>query len=103
MMERFRKQRKQQDQPEAVWPAEPASAAEQPTSSSVQVISGASVQSLDLAGLPITQAREVLRAILRIEPNAPVLVNGRQVGADYRLNAGDTLEFVHHAGEKGQR
>jgi hypothetical protein len=102
MMERLRRQRKQEElQTEAAWPAETASAAEQPTSSSVQVISGASVQSLDLAGLPITQAREVLRAILRLEPNAPVLVNGRQVSADYRLSAGDTLEFVHHAGEKG--
>jgi sulfur carrier protein ThiS len=29
------------------------------------------------------------------------LVNGEPVHADYRLASGDTLELVHHAGEKG--
>ena len=68
---------------------------------SVQVISGASVQSLDLAGLQISQAREVVRAILRLDQNSAVLVNGQPVRDDYRLVCGDALEFVHHAGEKG--
>ncbi len=68
---------------------------------SVQVISGASVQSLDLAGLQISQARDVVRAILRLDQNSAVLVNGQPVRDEYRLVCGDTLEFVHHAGEKG--
>jgi hypothetical protein len=67
----------------------------------VQVISGATVQTLGLAGLRISQAREVLRSILQIDPRTPVLVNGREVPEAERLQAGDTLEFVHLAGEKG--
>jgi hypothetical protein len=68
---------------------------------SVQVISGACVQSLDLAGLQISQAREIARAILRVDQNTVALVNGQPVRDDQRLVCGDTLEFVHHAGEKG--
>jgi hypothetical protein len=67
----------------------------------VQVISGATVQTLGLAGLRISQAREVLRSILQIDPGTPVLVNGREVPETERLQSGDTLEFVHLAGEKG--
>jgi pSer/pThr/pTyr-binding forkhead associated (FHA) protein len=74
---------------------------EQARNTSVQVISGASVQSLDLAGLQITQAREIVRAILSLDQQSAVLVNGQPVRDDYRLVCGDTLEFVHHAGEKG--
>jgi hypothetical protein len=70
-------------------------------STSVQVISGASVQSLDLAGLQVSQAREVVRHILRLDQNTAVLVNGEPRRDDFRLTSGDTLEFVHHAGEKG--
>jgi hypothetical protein len=74
---------------------------EQMQSTSVQVISGASVQVLDLAGLQVSQAREVVRHILRLDQNTAVLVNGNPIRDTYRLTSGDTLEFVHHAGEKG--
>ena len=67
----------------------------------VEVISGASVQSLSLAGLQITQARELVGAILHVDSRARVLVNGAPVSNEYRLALGDVLEFVHHAGEKG--
>lgn len=67
----------------------------------VQVISGASVQNLPLAGLQISQARELVGTILRIDHDSTVLVNGEPVRPDHRLEAGDTIEFVHHAGEKG--
>ncbi len=67
----------------------------------VQVISGASVQTFTLAGLQVSQARGLVETILRIDPRSPVLVNGRPVRPDYRLASGDTLEFVHQAGEKG--
>ena len=59
----------------------------------VQVISGATVQTLGLAGLRISQAREVVRNILQIDPETPVLVNGREGPDADRLQSGDTLEF----------
>jgi hypothetical protein len=67
----------------------------------VQVISGASVQSLPLAGTQVGQVRELLGANLHIDSQALALVNGRRIRSDYQLAGGDTLEFVHHAGEKG--
>lgn len=76
-------------------PVDPAQAED------VQVISGASLQTFRLAGLQVAHARTVLGTILQIDPRAPVLVNGRPVRPTYRLAGGDTLEFVHHAGEKG--
>ncbi|MBI4168887.1 MAG: hypothetical protein HY510_03005 [Acidobacteria bacterium] len=67
----------------------------------VQVISGAGVQSFPLAGLQISHARTLLAPILQLDPRAVVLVNGERVRASHRLTASDTVEFVHHAGEKG--
>lgn len=100
-MERVRHRNReiQRAQPLGVEPAAEVAAA--PPDFGVQVISGASVQSLGLAGLRVSQAREVLRSILQSDPHAPVLVNGREVPEGQRLQSGDTLEFVHLAGEKG--
>jgi len=67
----------------------------------VQVISGASVQTLALAGLQVSQARELVETILHVDPHSRVLVNGHPVRPNHRLTSGDALEFVHHAGEKG--
>ena len=67
----------------------------------VTVISGAHLQSFPLAGMPVTQARVLMEQLMSLHPDAPMLVNGSQVGSEYALQAGDTLEFVHHAGEKG--
>lgn len=69
--------------------------------SDVQVIHGASVQFLPLAGVTIAHARPLLQTILGIDPQSPVLVKGRRVGLRYTIAPGDALEFVHHAGEKG--
>jgi hypothetical protein len=74
---------------------------EEPREGSVQVISGASVQSLPLAGLAVAQARQLATTILNVDPRSPALVNGVPVEPEYRLANGDQLEFVHHAGEKG--
>jgi len=84
-------------------PLDVGPALEQAREATVQVISGASVQTLALAGLQVSQARELVATILRIDPRAPVLVDGQPVRPDYRLASGDTLEFVHQAGEKGGR
>lgn len=77
------------------------SPADPPPETGVQVISGASVQTFPLGGLQVSHARTVLGTILRIDSQSPVLVNGRPVRPTHRLAGGDTLEFVHHAGEKG--
>ena len=67
----------------------------------ITVISGASIQSLPLEGLSIARARALAGAILHIDPQATILVNGQPANEDYSLMTGDALEFVHHAGEKG--
>jgi hypothetical protein len=50
--------------------------------SQVQVIYGASVQMLPLAGQTISAARPLLEMILRADPRSPIVVNGRQVPAN---------------------
>lgn len=67
----------------------------------VQVISGACLQMLPLAGLQISEARQLAESILGVDSRAIVLVNGEPARGNYRLSSQDTLEFVHHAGEKG--
>ena len=79
----------------------PAPVPAAPAGPDVRVIYGAGVQLMPLAGLTIAQAREAAVAILGVDRRAPALVNGRPARADYRVAAGDELEFVHHAGEKG--
>jgi hypothetical protein len=68
----------------------------------VQVIYGAGLQTLELAGLTIAQARPLVETILRVVPRSPALVNGNPVRETYVIGEGETLEFVHHAGEKGR-
>ena len=68
----------------------------------VQVTYGAGVQTLPLAGLRVSDARHIARDILNVDPQAAVLVNGGEVNPTHRINAGDQIEFVHAAGEKGR-
>jgi hypothetical protein len=68
----------------------------------VQVIYGASVQTLALVGLTLAQARPLVETILAVAPRSRVLVNGRQVRDTHVIAEGDGLEYVHHAGEKGR-
>jgi len=67
----------------------------------VQVTYGAGFQNLPLAGLQVSEARMIARDILSVDERSAVLVNGREVNANHRINAGDQIEFVHAAGEKG--
>jgi hypothetical protein len=71
------------------------------TERDVQLIYGASVQTLPLVGLRIAEIRPIVQTILRVHPSSPALVNGRPVRPDYVVTSDDVLEFVHHAGEKG--
>jgi hypothetical protein len=68
----------------------------------VQVIWGASVQTLELGGMQVQHARQLLRGLMHIDAAAPALINGAPARANQRINPGDTVEFVIHAGEKGR-
>ena len=65
------------------------------------VIAGAHLQSLPRANQTVGNARHLLQAALNIGPQAVALINGRPVAPETILRQGDTLEFVHEAGEKG--
>jgi hypothetical protein len=83
-------------------PLEDDTSTEASVVSDVQVIYGASTQTLALAGLTIAEARPLLVTVLSIDRRARALVNGRPASESYVLARRDALEFVHHAGEKGQ-
>ncbi len=55
-----------------------------------------------IAGKSVGEVRQALKEPLNIDPRALALVNGRDVAASYVLKAGDQLEFVRLAGEKGR-
>ncbi len=55
-----------------------------------------------IAGKAVGEVRQALKEPLNIDPRALALVNGRDVAASYVLKAGDQLEFVRLAGEKGR-
>ena len=56
-----------------------------------------------IAGKAVGEVRQALKEPLNIDPRALALVNGRDVAASYVLKAGDQLEFVRLAGEKGRK
>jgi len=64
--------------------------------SGVKVIHGAND-----AGCPVFSVRLSLVDAFNIPPDALSFVNGEQVGSDYLIVAGDTLEFVRQSGDKG--
>src|SRR5437899_2707354 len=79
----------------------PEESAAETLDSNVQVIYGASVQTLPLVGQALSAARPLLEMILRANPRSPIVVNGRQVPANYVITRADVIEVVHQAGEKG--
>jgi hypothetical protein len=102
-MERFRRFRRDRGAVATASEAVEARPADAGTDSArdVQVIYGASVQTLALAGLTLAQARPLVETILAVDHRSPALVNGQTARANYVIARGDALEFVHHAGEKG--
>jgi len=79
----------------------PEESAPQVPDANVQVIYGASVQVLPLAGQTISAARPLLEMVLRANPRSPILINGAEVPANHVITSGDVVEVVHQAGEKG--
>ena len=62
---------------------------------------GPLTENLDLAGMNVGEVYRLLRQPYRLAPEVRVNVNGSEADADTRLEAGDSLEFVRLAGEKG--
>jgi hypothetical protein len=67
----------------------------------VRLIAGADVQDLELGGRTVREARRVAQAVFGIRPDARALVDGREVGEEHVLVAGQRLEFTRRAGQKG--
>lgn len=67
----------------------------------VEVVWGANMDSLDVGGMTVDEVRHQLDNAYNIAPDALVTVNGVAAPGDRRLRAGDCLEFVRAAGEKG--
>jgi len=68
----------------------------------VQVIHGANNQTFEnLANSTVGDVRDTLAEVFNIPNDAQALVNGENVGNNYRLKANDTLEFIKQAGVKG--
>jgi hypothetical protein len=72
-----------------------------PAPQRVRLIAGADVQDMELAGRRVADARALAMALFGIHPTAIAVVGDRRVGDDHVLEAGQVLEFVKHAGQKG--
>ncbi|MFC1608700.1 hypothetical protein ACFL2R_03820 [Patescibacteria group bacterium] len=52
-------------------------------------------------GFTVNEIREVGQELLNIPDDAEAVVSGDSVNTEYRLQEGDTLEFVRASGSKG--
>jgi hypothetical protein len=67
----------------------------------VRVLYGVHSLEANLAGRAVADVRQALRQALNISPQAVAVVDGREVEEGFILLAGQQLEFVRLAGEKG--
>ncbi len=74
-----------------------------PTAETVRVIYGVHSLDVNIAGRTVGEVRAALRQALNISPQAVAVVDGREVLESVILQAGEVLEFVRLAGEKGCR
>jgi len=70
-------------------------------STTVQVSCGASTGKFPVEGRSVAEVGEFLREVLNVDKLSTGLVNGKEQPGDYKLKAGDTLEFLKPAGKKG--
>jgi hypothetical protein len=70
-------------------------------STTLQVSCGASSGRFPVAGRSVAEVGDFLREVLNVDKLSTGLVNGKEVAGDYKLKAGDTLEFLKPAGKKG--
>ena len=71
------------------------------TQDKVRVLHGVHTLEANLAGRTVADVRQALRQALNISPQAVAIVDGREVEEGFILLAGQQLEFVRLAGEKG--
>ena len=71
------------------------------TQDQVRVLYGVHSLEADLAGRTVADVRQALRQALNISPQAVAVVDGREAEEGVILLAGQQLEFVRLAGEKG--
>ncbi len=67
----------------------------------VRVLYGVHSLEANLVGRTVGDVRQALRQALNISPQAVAVVDGREVEEGFILLAGQQLEFVRLAGEKG--
>ena len=70
-------------------------------SGAVRVICGVHALDTRVAGRTVGDVRAALSQALNISPEAIAVVDGVEAGADHVLRAGEQVEFVRLAGEKG--
>ncbi len=76
----------------------------QSTLSKVRVVNGANERYFDnLEGKTVGSVRKSLREVFNITGNAVAMVAGKEVGDDFILEGGMSLEFEKDAGRKGRR
>jgi hypothetical protein len=67
----------------------------------VSVVYGANDLELELAGQSVADVQAATSDVLNLDKNAEAYVNGQQVDGNYKLKAGDRLEFMKESGQKG--
>lgn len=74
-----------------------------PTIPTITITSGPYLEQVPLAGGPTTvgDLRRRFGNRLDIDPAAIAVVGGRTADANTRVGPGDTVMFIHRAGEKG--
>ncbi len=71
------------------------------TTTTIHVSCGASSGNFPVAGKTVKDVGDFLREVLNVDRLSTGLVNGKEVGADYVLKNGDSLEYLKPAGKKG--
>lgn len=71
------------------------------TATTVRILYGIHALEVDVAGRTVAEVRQALALPLNISPRAVAVVGGEVVAEGHLLQAGQQLEFVRLAGEKG--
>ena len=71
------------------------------TSGTVQITWGALIQDLDVVGMTVGEVQAEVADAYNMAPGVHVNVNDVEADMNTVLHAGDALEFVRAAGEKG--
>ncbi len=78
-----------------------ASRTAQAPAGAVRVIYGVHTLEAPVGGRTVADVRAALSQALNLSPEAIAVVDGVEAGEDHVLRAGEQLEFVRLAGEKG--